>query len=77
MGMIPMTDTDAALEQDESIDEQELQVFLWRFVQLRVHGYAERVASALAADLTVDLELARRLVSKLGCPPELAARIVA
>jgi len=46
-------------------------------VQLRVHGYAERVASVLAADLTVDLELARRLVSKLGCPPELAARIVA
>jgi len=72
-----MTDTDAALAQDESIDEQELQVFLWRFVQLRVHGYAERVASVLAADLTVDLELARRLVSKLGCPPELAARIVA
>lgn len=56
--------------------EEERAVWRWRFDQLVRHGYPELAASLLASDRRVDLELARRLVSRLACPPELAARIL-
>ena len=56
-------------------DHESRAVWRWRFDQLRRAGYPETDALLLASDTTVDLELARRL-GTLGCPPELAARIV-
>jgi hypothetical protein len=72
--MTTKTDIESAAE--TVLDEEELQVFLWRHDQLRVHGYDEADAARLAADPAVDLERARRL-ARLGCRPELAARILA
>lgn len=62
---------------DDGLTEEEVSVRLWRFEQLLAHGYSEPDASAIARDKCIDLELARRLVTKLGCPPELATRIIA
>jgi hypothetical protein len=53
-----------------------LRVRRWRFEQLVEAGYAEQDASEIARNSAVDLERARRLVRCLGCPPELAARIL-
>jgi hypothetical protein len=49
---------------------------VWRFEQLVQSGYPELYASMLASDRAVDLDLARRLVGRLACPPELAIRIL-
>jgi len=57
-------------------DREERTVWLWRFEQLVQSGYPELYASMLASDRAVDLGLARRLVAKLACPPELAIRIL-
>jgi len=51
-------------------------VLVWRFEQLVAHGYVPVDAVALAGDAGVDLALARSLVAR-GCPPALAARILA
>jgi hypothetical protein len=48
----------------------------WRFEQLVEAGYAVQDAFEIARNSAVDLERARRLVQCLGCPPELAARIL-
>jgi hypothetical protein len=65
------TDGDDAVEAAEV-----LCVRRWRFEQLVEAGYAEHDASEIARNSAVDLERARRLVRCLGCPPELAARIL-
>jgi hypothetical protein len=62
---------------DEELTGEEVSVQLWRFEQLLAHGYSRPDASAIARDKHIDLELARRLVTKLGCPPVLATRILA
>jgi hypothetical protein len=64
-----------AFAADLELDDEELLVTHWRFDQLVVHGYPEPDALALALNRTVDLHAARRL-SRLGCPPELATRIL-
>lgn len=48
----------------------------WRREVLRQAGFADRLAGELAADGGVDLHDLLRLVDR-GCPPELAARILA
>ena len=58
------------------LTEEELRTRIWRFEQLLSHGYSPKDACLIAGDKTIDLEFARRLVSKLGCPPQLAARVV-
>lgn len=60
----------------EALTAEELQVLRWRFEQLVGHGYGHEVAAELAGDHTVELALARRLVSELGCPHDLAVRIL-
>ena len=74
--MFPETDieTEQGTEAEETGEERT--VWLWRFEQLVQSGYPELYASMLASDRAVDLDLARRLVAKLACPPELAIRIL-
>jgi hypothetical protein len=69
-----MTPQETYEETGETAEER--LVWSWRFEQLVGNGYPELFASMLASDRAVDLELARRLVSKLACPPELAVRIL-
>jgi hypothetical protein len=53
-----------------------LEVRRWRFEQLVKAGYAAQDASEIAGDLRIDLDFARRLVQRFGCPPEIAAKIL-
>ena len=48
----------------------------WRRDRLLAAGFAPGVASHLAADCGVDLHALLELVDR-GCPPDLAARILA
>ncbi len=48
----------------------------WRARRLRDRGFGEALAGAVAADLALDLHALLELVDR-GCPPGLAARIVA
>lgn len=48
----------------------------WRTSHLREAGFDPRLAEALARDCGYDLHAVLRLVDD-GCPPELAARILA
>jgi hypothetical protein len=48
----------------------------WRRSRLRRAGFGARRSAALAADLRYDVWAMLELIDR-GCPPELAARIVA
>jgi hypothetical protein len=48
----------------------------WRLHRLVAAGYPEALAAELAAEESLDVELACRLVAEGECPPELAARIL-
>jgi hypothetical protein len=48
----------------------------WRRQVLRQAGFTDRLAGELATDGAVDLHDLLKLVDR-GCPPELAARILA
>jgi hypothetical protein len=48
----------------------------WRRQRLRAAGFPAGLAADLAADCTFDLHAVLELVDR-GCPPELAARILA
>lgn len=52
------------------------EVIAWRHEQLLAHGFTGARASELASDCGVDLHALIELVER-GCPPELAARILA
>lgn len=52
------------------------EVVAWRHGQLLAHGFTGTRASELASDCGVDLHALIELVER-GCPPELAARILA
>lgn len=52
------------------------EVIAWRHEQLLAHGFAPAPASELAADCGIDLHALIELVER-GCPPELAALILA
>jgi hypothetical protein len=47
----------------------------WRVEELERAGYASADAERLAADLSVDLHQAVRLLER-GCPPDTAVRIL-
>jgi len=64
------------LDPDDELTRGELDVLAWRFEQLLEHEYGVEEAAELARARHVDLELARSLTQKFGCPPELAARIL-
>jgi hypothetical protein len=48
----------------------------WREARLRVAGFEREAASQLARDDAIDLHALLELVDR-GCPPHLAARILA
>ena len=48
----------------------------WRLSRLRESGVAGRLAERLAGDARCDLHAVLELLDR-GCPPELAARILA
>jgi hypothetical protein len=48
----------------------------WREGRLRLAGFERKTASQLAEDTSVDLHALLELVDR-GCPPHLAARILA
>jgi hypothetical protein len=62
---IPGTPTDSSLE-----------VVEWRRSRLLAAGFHGELAARLADDCSVDLHAVLELVDR-GCPPELAARILA
>ena len=52
------------------------EVVAWRREQLAAHGVSAGLASLLAGDCRTDLHALLELADR-GCPPELAARILA
>ena len=65
-----------ALDPNEELTKEELDVRAWRFGQLIEHGYEIEDARVIARADYVDLELARVLVSTHGCSSRLAVRIL-
>jgi hypothetical protein len=63
----------ATIEHEQSEADR---VAAWRFEVLVRTGYTPSQARKLAAELEVDLRLAERLLAE-GCPPDVAARILA
>jgi len=61
---------------DGSTGAQALEVIAWRERQLVAAGFDLGLASTLAPDCAVDLHRLIELAEH-GCPPELAARILA
>jgi hypothetical protein len=64
------------LDPNGELSRDQLDLLTWRFEQLLGHGYGVDEAKELARAQHVDLELARSLTQKSGCPPALAARIL-
>jgi hypothetical protein len=60
----------------ETRAERQRSVVAWRRRQLVAAGFQGALASALASDCAVDLHALIELVER-GCPPALAARILA
>jgi len=63
----------ATIEHEETEPDR---VAAWRFEVLVRTGYSPAQARKLAAALEVDLRFAERLLAD-GCPPDVAARILA
>jgi hypothetical protein len=64
------------LDPNEELTREELDLLAWRFEQLVGHGYEVDDAMQLARAKHVDLELARSLTTKQGCPSAVAMRIL-
>jgi hypothetical protein len=65
-----------ALDPNEELTREELDVRAWRFSQLVEHGYELDDAMQIARADYVDLEAARALVAVHGCSSRLAVRIL-
>ena len=65
-----------ALDPNEELTREELDVRAWRFSQLVEHGYEIEDAMDVARAAHVDLEAARALVAVHGCSSRLAVRIL-
>lgn len=52
-----------------------IDVYCWRFEQLREAGYTHSISDALATNGTVDLHVACDLLAH-GCPEDTAVRIL-
>ena len=61
---------------DTQADRQRGEVVAWRRRQLLAAGFPPDLAEPLAGDARADLHALLELVER-GCPPELAARILA
>jgi hypothetical protein len=59
-----------------TLQNSDSNVVEWRRRRLRAAGFAPAAAAALAADCAADLHALLELVDR-GCPPPLAARILA
>ena len=57
------------------LSKEEVRVLLWRAEQCLRAGYAPAEAATIALDTTIELEEARKL-RRLGCPSELAVRVL-
>jgi hypothetical protein len=64
------------MQATETAREARREVVRWRREQLTESGFALSVAARLAEDTRYDLHALIELVER-GCPPHLAARIVA
>jgi hypothetical protein len=64
------------LDPNEELTREELDLLAWRFEQLVDHGYEVEDAMNIARAKYVDLERARWLTAKHGCPPAVAAQIL-
>jgi malonyl CoA-acyl carrier protein transacylase len=58
-----------------NMTEEETRVLLWRTEQCLRAGYSAGEAATIALDTTIDLEQARKL-RRLGCPSDLAMRVL-
>jgi hypothetical protein len=65
-----------ALDPDENLTREELDVRAWRLGQLLEHGYELQHAMEIARADQVDLEVATALVAVHGCSSRLAVRIL-
>jgi hypothetical protein len=65
-----------ALDPNEDLTQEELDVLAWRFRQLVGHGWEIEHAMQVARAVHVDLEVARALVAVHGCSSRLAVRIL-
>jgi hypothetical protein len=65
-----------ALDPNEELTKEELDLRAWRFAQLVEHGYEVDDAMEVARADHVDLEVARALVAVHGCSSRLAVRIL-
>jgi hypothetical protein len=64
------------IDQPSGRDRETAAVRAWREEQLLASGFDHPLANELAAESDIDLHAVIELVER-GCPPELAARIVA
>jgi hypothetical protein len=65
-----------ALDPNEDLTQEDLDIRAWRFSQLVEHGYELKDAMEIARAVHVDLEMARALVAVHGCSSRLAVRIL-
>jgi hypothetical protein len=65
-----------ALDPNEGLTQEDLDIRAWRFSQLVEHGYELEDAMEIARAVHVDLEMARSLVAVHGCSSQLAVRIL-
>jgi hypothetical protein len=65
-----------ALDPNEGLTQEDLDIRPWRFSQLVEHGYELEDAMEIARAVHVDLEMARSLVAVHGCSSRLAVRIL-
>jgi hypothetical protein len=65
-----------ALDPNEDLTQEDLDIRAWRFSQLVEHGYELEDAMEIARAVHVDLEMARALVAVHGCSSRLAVRIL-
>jgi hypothetical protein len=65
-----------ALDPNEVLTQEALDIRAWRFSQLVEHGYELEDAMEIARAVHVDLETARSLVAVHGCSSRLAVRIL-
>jgi hypothetical protein len=61
---------------DRSLQISDDDLLGWRRRRLRAAGFAAELADAVASDCAMDLHALLELVDR-GCPPQLAARILA
>ena len=64
------------MDTETRVEQQVTDVLSWRRDQLVLAGYPLPLAKRLASDPAFDLHALIELVER-GCPPELAARILA